>query len=469
MTAPAGTVRAAAAPLPPLAAPGPAPRPDVATLTADSGLRVVAARGGAVPLVELRLVIPFDGGPAPVGATAELLAATLLGGTRAHGRAALDDRLAEAGAQLTARIDPERLVLSGSAPADGLPRLLDVLADSLTGPAFTAADLAEQRARLRQRIDVARRLPKNAVREALLLRCYGAHPLTRETPGSALVAAVEDAAVRELARERLVPRGATLVVVGSADPARTAELAARALAGWRSERTATAPTAPGPVRGTGLGLLPRPGARQAQVRLAAAALPRTDPGYEALLLANLVLGGYFSSRLVAELRERRGWVYHAQSTVEEHSAGDALAVIGFDTDTRTAGAALRAARDELAGIAGPHPPTDREIEDARSYAAGITAVSLSGQRGLAHFLLTLETAGLDHHWLPEHLDRLRAVGPDAVRAAAARHFAPDRFTGVLAGDPGALTAEDLAAFPESAVPEAAVPEPAVPEAAGTGS
>ena len=427
--------------LPPLGTPRPAPALDVVTTVADNGLRVVAARSSAVPLVELRLLIPFAPGPAPVGATAELLAATLLGGTGAHGRAALDDRLADVGAKLTVRVDPERIVLAGSALADGLPRLLDVLADCLTGPAFDPADVRRERVRLRQRIEVARRMPKTAVREALLRRCYGDHPLSRETPDAALVALADADAVRRLARERLVPRGATLVLVGCAQPRATADLVCRALAGWRSERTASMPTAPAPVEGGDLDFLPRPGARQAQIRLAAAALPRADAGYEALLVANLVLGGYFSSRLVTELRENLGYVYAARSAIEEHAAASALTVIGFETDTRTAGAALRAARGELARIAGAGPPTDDEVTAARSYAAGITALMLSGQRGLAHLLLTLASAGLGHDWLPGHLHRLRTVTPDAVREAAARFLAPERFTGVVAGDPVALLPE----------------------------
>ncbi|MEV4613087.1 pitrilysin family protein [Kitasatospora sp. NPDC049258] len=444
MTAPATTGRPAALPtdqLPPLAAPRPAAPLEVVTVLMANGLRVVAARSATVPLVELRLLVPFDGGPAPLGATAELLAATLLGGTREHGRAALDDRLADIGAQLTARVDPERMVLAGSASADGLPRLLDVLADCLTEPAFAPQDVAEQRDRLRQRIDAARRMPKNTVREALLRRCYGDHPLSRETPESALLAPLDADAVRRLARERLVPRGATLVVVGCAEPQRTADLVCGALARWRSERTVTAAAAPAPVDGGDLDFLPRPGARQAQVRLAATALPRTDARYEALLVANLVLGGYFSSRLVAELRENLGYVYHAQSTIEERAAGSALTVIGFDTDTRTAAAALRAARDELTRIADTAPPTDEEVIAARSYAVGITALSWSGQSGLAHLLLTLASAGLDHTWLPGHLHRLRTVTPDAVRAAAAHHLAPHHFTGVLAGAPDTLLPE----------------------------
>ena len=444
MTAPTALGRAAAGPhrtLPPLSAPRPAPPLDVVTALMDNGLRVVAARSSAVPLVELRLLIPFDGGPAPVGATAELLAATLLGGASAHGRAALDDRLADVGGQLTVRVDPERFVLAGSALADGLPRLLDVLADCLTDPAFEPADVDRERSRLRQRIEVARRLPKTAVREALLRRCYGDHPLGRETPEAALVALADADAVRRLARERLVPRGATLVLVGCAEPQATADLVCGALAGWRSERTVTAPTAPGPVEGREIDLLPRPGAGQAQIRLAAAALPRTDAGYEALLVANLVLGGYFSSRLVTELRENLGYVYAARSAIEEHAAGTALTVVGFETGTRTAGAALRAARAELVRIAGTDPPTDDEVTAARSYAVGITALLLSGQRGLAHLLLTLASAGLGPDWLPGHLHRLRTVTPDAVRDAAARFLAPHRFTGVVAGDPGLLLPE----------------------------
>ncbi|MCH0571637.1 insulinase family protein [Streptomyces sp. MUM 136J] len=443
----AGTGRPPAG-LPPLGTPLPVRPPEAVTRTAANGLRVIAVRRPAVPLAELRLHVPFDGGPAECGATAEVLAATLLGetaGPSALDRTAVDDRVADAGGRLSVRVDPEGLEVSGTALDDGLPGLLDVLGRCLAAPALDPSDVIAERARLLRRIEVARSAPRHLVREALLLRAFGDHPITRETPRADLVAAVEPGAVARLAADRVVPRGSVLAVVGSGDPEATADLVCGALAGWRAGRPATGPTAPPPLRTGPVTVVARPGARQAQIRLAADAPPRTDPGYEALVVANMVFGGFFSSRLVGELRERHGWTYQAQSRLSEHAGRRASLLVEFDTDPDTAGAALRATHEQLAAVAGAVPPTAEEVLAARSHAAGLTALSLSGRRGLARLLVALDRAGLDHHWLPGHLHRLRTVDPDAVRDAA-RRLAPDRFTGVVSGDPAVLEPR-LAALP----------------------
>ncbi|MFR9795089.1 M16 family metallopeptidase [Streptomyces sp. MS06] len=440
--------------LPALGAPRPVPPPDAATRTADNGLRVVAVRRPAVPLAELRLHIPCGGGPAALGATAEVLSAGLLGGTAgppALDRTAVDDRIADAGGRLTVRVDPEGLEVSGTVLADGLDAVLGVLGRCLAAPALDPADVAAERTRLLRRIEVARGAPRHLAREALLLRAFGDHPITRETPRAELVAAVETAAVARLAAERVVPRGAVLVLVGSGDPGAVADSACAALAGWRSDHAVTRPTAPPALRTGPLTVAARPGARQAQIRLAADAPPRTDPDYEALVVANMVLGGYFSSRLVGELRQRRGWTYQAQSHLWEHAGRRASLLVEFDTDPENAAAALRATHEQLAAVAGTAPPTAEEVFAARSHAAGLTVLSLSGRRGLARLLVALDRAGLDHRWLPGHLHRLRTVDPDAVRAAA-RRLAPDRFTGVVAGDPAVLEPQ-TAGLPDGWAPD----------------
>lgn len=419
-------------PLPPLGRARTAAELELVTRSLPSGLRVVAVARRTVPTVELRLRIPFAGAEPTRAARAELLAATLLSGTATRDRVRIDDELAAIGGDLGAGVDPERLLLSGSALAAGLPTLLDVLSDVLTSAAYPDEECARERERLVERIAVARAQPRTIAREALQRRRYGDHPATRELPQGEDVAAVASEQLRELHAAAVLPAGSTLVLVGDIDPERAIAVVEDALGAW-SPPGAAAELPPLPtLTGADLLMVHRPGAVQSQLRLSAQAVPRTDPRYPALQLANLVFGGFFSSRLVENLREDKGYTYSAHSVLEFDPSGASL-LVETDVTTDVTPAAVLETRYELARLSAV-PPTEAELDSARNYAIGSLLISLDSQPGLAGMLCALSGVGLDAEWLRGHPARLEAVTTPQVAAAAAEFFTPTAFTGVVVGD-----------------------------------
>ena len=126
--------------VPPLAKPRPVKLPSVAERTLDNGLRVLAVRRPGVPLAELRLRVPFAGPSGRNGrrhtAAAQLLGDTLLSGTETRSAARLAADVQALGGQLSASTDADRLGFGGSVLVSGLPGLLGILADVLTGATF---------------------------------------------------------------------------------------------------------------------------------------------------------------------------------------------------------------------------------------------------------------------------------------------------------------------------------------------
>ncbi|MGH3754259.1 MAG: M16 family metallopeptidase [Pseudonocardiaceae bacterium] len=432
-----GRTGAGPRPLPPLGLPRTPSAPSAVDTVLDSGLRVIAVRRPAVPMVELRLEIPFGGADRTHAARAELLAATLLLGTPRRDRFAVDRALAAIGGDLSAGVDPEHLAVRGSALATELDVLLDLLGDALTSASYVAADVARERTRLVERLTLSRSQPRVIAREALQRRRYGDHPATREWPEVDDVAAVTPEAVRALHRSSVVPGGAVLVLVGDIIPARAVDAVVSALAGWQSDRPATGLALLPELTGADLQLVHREGAVQSQLRLSAQAVPRTDQRYPALQLANLVFGGYFSSRWVENIREDKGYTYSAHCGLESNPHGATL-LADADTASEATAAALLETRYELGRIA-VVPPEESEVDNARQYAIGSLTIATSSQRGLASNLSTLATLGLDLDWLLAHPGRLQAVTTGQVAEAAAEFFAPSRFTGVVVGDADRLS------------------------------
>lgn len=397
-----------------------------------NGLRVIVVHQPAVPMVELRLRIPFAGTDPMHAARAEVLTATILTGTDRRDRVAVDTDLALVGADLDAGVDPERLSVSGNALASGFETLMDVLADALTGAVYRDDEVHRERDRLVERITVARSQPGTIAREALQKHRYGDHPYTREMPEAGDVARVTPEEVRALHRAAVLPRGAVLVIVGDLDLDRTVAQVESATAAWASDASAVVlPELPA-VAGGDLLLVHRPGAVQSQLRMSAQAITRTDPRYPALQLTNLAYGGFFSSRLVENIREGKGYTYYARSALE-FTPGGATLLLETDTANAVTAAALLEIRYEL-GRLGLVPPAESEVDTVRRYAIGSLLIGTASQSGLASQLAALAPLGLGMDWLVGHPARLTAVTAEQVAEAALEFFAPAHFTGVIVGD-----------------------------------
>ncbi|MFG2108601.1 M16 family metallopeptidase [Micromonospora chersina] len=423
------TVETGTRPLPAL---GPNRRlklPQQAERTLGNGLTVIAVRRSAIPLVELRLWMPFGRTHLARGG---MLAQTLLSGTQTHTATQLAAELQKVGGGLSAGVDPDRLMLSGASLVTGLDRMLELLADVLTGATYPADWVETERDRLVDRIQVAQSQPAHLARTALLKRIYGRHPYAVQTPEPDQVRAVKPPVLRRLHAERVHPAGAVLVLVGDMQPERALDAAERALSGWQGDgQPAELPPAP-PLEPGPLLLVDRPGSVQSSLRIALPAVPRTHPDHAALQLANLVFGGYFSSRWVENIREDKGYTYGPHSLVEHSVAGSVL-VAAAEVATEVTAPALLETLYELGRLA-TVPPKPDELEQARQYALGTLQLGMSTQAGLASLTSAYAGNGLRLDFLAEHAARLAAATVDDVTAAAARYLAPAQAVTVVLGD-----------------------------------
>ena len=394
-----------------------------------SGLTVIAIRRPAVPLVEMRLRVPF--GRAPL-ARATLLSQALFTGTETMSSIDIAAELQAVGGGLSAGLDPDRLLVTGNSLAAGLDRMLEILAAVLTHPTYPGEEVATERDRLVDHIQVAQSQPAHLARTALLKRMYGRHPYAVQTPEPEQVKGVRPAQLRALHADRIRPDGAVLVLVGDLNPEKAIDAAEKALGGWIGQsRDGNVPPTPALEPGQLL-LVDRPGAVQSSLRMALPAVSRTDPDYAALQLANMVFGGYFSSRWVENIREDKGYTYGPHSSIEHFVAGSAL-VVAAEVATEVTGPAMLETLYELGRIASL-PPGEEELEQARRYALGTLRLGMSTQAGLAGLASIYASFGLRLDYLREHSAGLAAATREQVTEAAARYLAPSQVVTVVLGD-----------------------------------
>ena len=419
----------------PALGPARAPKlPTVGDVTLDNGLRLLTVRRPGVPLVELRLRVPFAAGKASPGhvARSTLLGDTLLSGTDSRDATGIAVALQSLGGMLSASTDSDRLGFGGSVLSSGLPGLLGLLGELLTSASYPKREVEGERDRLVQELAIHRSSPGVIAREHLMARMYAGHPYALDLPSAEDVADVKPKHLRALHADRIVPAGSILTLVGDVTPARAKSLVEKALSGWTTtaKQTATPPSPDQP--GRRLLLIDRPGAVQSTMRFGGSAPARAADDYAAASLANLVFGGYFSSRWVSNIREDKGYTYSPHSGIDHPLAGSRF-VAGADVATEVTAPALLESLYELGRMA-TVPVGQEELDQARRYAIGTLALSTASQAGLAGLVSQLAGADLGVSWLREHVAALQAVTVEDALAAAARYLAPGVLTPVLVGD-----------------------------------
>lgn len=161
---------------------------------------------------------------------------------------------------------------------------------------------------------------------------------------------------------------------------------------------------------------------------------RDDPDYYALQVMNYIFGGAgFGSRLMEEVREKRGLTYGIYSSLRNYRQGDALAV-SLSTANETAAQSLDVIRAEMTRLMN-EPVAARELEDAQSYLTGSMPLSLNSTDAIAGILLSLQQDELPPDYLDHYAERIRAVTPADIQRVAVRLFTGHNMTVTMVGDP----------------------------------
>ena len=221
---------------------------------------------------------------------------------------------------------------------------------------------------------------------------------------------------------------------GKITPAEARVLAQQAFGDWRNPVDASATVA----RPAGAALSPRvividqPGAGQAAVVAAIRGVSRTDADYFPLTVGNTLLGGGFSSRLNQEIRIKRGLSYGAGSSL---GARQDAGVFTASAQTRN-DAAVEVSDLILAEIAslGETPATEADLAPRRATLIGGFGRSLETVDGLGGLVANLALYDLPMSELAAYAGRVRAVTPEQLETAFARHLPVNEASLVIVGD-----------------------------------
>ncbi len=397
--------------------------PPIRRESLPSGLRVVVAERGGIPLAAVRLLLRGGASLDPPGRSglAHLVAISARRGTRRRTGPEIDLEVESLGAELGAGVDEDATYFGLSAPVEALSRCLDVVADVAAAPTFPAPEV--RRLRRREIAALAHDLDEPALvaDRAMLEAAFGDHPYGHPPEGRVRdLAATRRSDVAAFHGLRYRPSAGILVVVGKVDAGEVLALVRRRFGSWRApDGAAVLLRAPAPPR-TSVVVVDKPDVTQTQVRIASAGFPRKSPDYFPGIVASALLGGGFTSRLMEAIRVNRGLSYGVRSRFATSGAGGIFFVSTF-TKVETTADVVQVALDETARFCDEGPSED-ELERMRSYLCGLFPLSLETHDQLAEKLADLALYDLPDDEITGFRDRVRAVGAEAARATARRYF-----------------------------------------------
>lgn len=406
------------------------------TWTTDNGATVLFYPSDALPMVDVRLL--FDAGsardPAGKGGTAALTATLLEEGSEAHDAKAIADGFARVGAEFSASANLETTTvrLRSLTQPDWLWPAADLLGEVIARPAFDPEDLERERDRQRRAIERRQQSARAVAADTLREVAFEGHPYGHPTLGTPdSVPAIEQADVQSFHRRLYVGHNATVVIVGALDrPA--AERLARTVVGDLPEGRAADPLPSVPaIQGRRTVRVPFP-SEQSTVAVAYDGIPRKHDDYLPMYIGNHILGGSgFASRLMTELREKRGLAYSTYSYLLPLRAGGRF-VMGIQTRNDQVEQTLELMTGELARFIDAGPKAG-EMKDSRANLVGGFPLRLDSNREIIQQIGALGVYGLPLDYFDTYVDRVKAVKATQVRQAFARHVDPDNRIVVIVG------------------------------------
>lgn len=170
---------------------------------------------------------------------------------------------------------------------------------------------------------------------------------------------------------------------------------------------------------------------QSGIRIGKKLFSKNHPDYQPLQIANTILGGYFGSRLMSNIREDKGYTYGIGSGIHPHlNSGFFYIATEVGTDIRDA--AIKEIYFEINRLVS-EPVPEAELALVKNYLIGSFQRSLDGPFALADRFRGIHLFGLGYDFLDNYVKLLHSITPERVMEVASRHLQPGTMNEIIAG------------------------------------
>lgn len=403
--------------------------------TTPQGTRVYFVENHDIPMLDV--AVDFPAGSRFDTADKNGLAAlthTMLGqGAGGMSDIVIAQRLADVGAILDGVLDQDRAgaslrTLSSARERDAA---LAVLAAILHRPEFPLAVMQRERARMLAQLRDDESRPGEVAEKAFYQALYGNKGYGLPVAGTAkgLGRLVRDD-LQAWYKARYRAGDAVISIIGDMSRAEAEQLALRLASGLPKGSTVDGMTPPAALSPTQKRI--HHPSSQSHVLIGQIGMARSDPDYFTLYVGNHVLGGSgFDSRMMDEVRQKRGFAYSAYSYFTPMAQPGPL-VIGLQTKNSQVEDAMKVARDTVARFVA-EGPTEAELTQAKHNLVGGFPLRIDSNKKILDYLRAIGFYRLPLTYLDDWTRTVEGVTLEQIRDAFKRRINPDSLTVVIVG------------------------------------
>ncbi len=440
-TTPKPRVEAPAREQPPPSGPArPYRLPAVTWVDLPGGVKLGTAVSRALPIVEIRVVVPggasADGErPGVAALTGALLKEGGAGGL--PGREVLA-RLEALGGNFSVVTGRDAITLRLGVMKDQLPEALALLGAVVQRPMLDAAEHKRVKKRLIERaLDSARTDGRWGAQMALYRELYALpaerHPYASFAATPAELERVTSADCRAFHERWFVPKNTTVIVAGDTTPEAVRAAAERAFTDRRAaEPPVLSFTDPMPPEGLKIVLVDRPRSTQSDIFVGVLGPERADPGWPAFAVGAAVLGSV-AGWLSGEVRGRAGLAYTTYARPEEVARGPGPLLAYAGSQTEKTGLALQAVLEQVDRLSRT-APDEGELEVAGRFLSDTLAIRMESVGALAGRIADLRLFNLPDDDHERFRKEVREMTPAFVLKTATEHVRAGHAVVAVAGD-----------------------------------
>lgn len=365
--------------------------------------------------------------PFVASATANLLDE---GSTRMSARR-IAERLDYYGSYFDVNIDRDCAYLSFCCLSKFFAQTLEVAEEILLDPAFPEEEIDTYRTKRRERLRIERTKIDIRAREAFGESLFGANHPYGIVPSETEYDRLTREPIVACFRSHYTADRCFIVCSGRIEPdtiRRLAAFAERIPTGGRADGIAFPAPQPRPFR-----FVVHEGAVQSSLRIGRLLFGRPHPDFVGMQIVAAVLGGYFGSRLMQNLRARNGYTYGVAAAMVNFQQSGYLA-IATQVDAECTRAALDEIYREIERLR-EEPLPAAELDLVKNIMTGEMMRILDGPFGIADVTIENILCGCDNDAIRAQLHRIRHSTPEEIRDLARRYLSRDALVTVVAGDP----------------------------------
>lgn len=177
--------------------------------------------------------------------------------------------------------------------------------------------------------------------------------------------------------------------------------------------------------------LPQPDSLQTAIKIGRRLFNRRHPDYDGMFVLNTLLGGYFGSRLMMNIREKRGFTYNIYSTVDA-MLHDGCFYVATEVNSDKTAATIREIMAEMQRLC-TQPVPEEELSMVKNYLLGMLLNGLDGPMNTSDLVRNLVTDELPWDAFERMVETIRTITPDEIQSLARRYFQPSDFWVVTVG------------------------------------